>query len=365
MTSRPLSPMHLPAPGKRARAVCAATLGLVLAFADSALAAEIIAGDLRHQRITIVDYKNGRVEFQTTQGITEQVAVWEIDQIVADETANGAEFNEAEEFLRRGDAGQAMIRYDRVLRSASGFWIRLTRARLLAAADGTNQFDKTARVFLDVLKDDPFAAAQLLPENLPTSASSAAQRGLQRLDEALGDVEDEQSRMLITLLRYAGLGAMNDSRHAKLSAELVGMRLPPELTSPRSIAIRMSAMQSQLEGGELAGIVEAIDAAIPTAPESALPQLLLLKSRTLFVVASTPEDYLAAALPAMRVAVHFADQPDAGEGLLLAARAHESSGRSADARNLLLECLRSPAATAETKEQVRAKLAEMGNSGSP
>jgi hypothetical protein len=124
-------------------------------------------------------------------------------------------------------------------------------------------------------------------------------------------------------------------------------------------------MQGLLESGEQGGIVSAIDAAIPSAPEAALPQLLLLKSRTLFVLANTPEDYLAAALPAMRVAVHFADSADAGEGLLLAAEAHQASGRTADARHLLLECLRTGAATAQTKERVRSRLAEMGESPSP
>lgn len=380
MTNGPLCRMPLPAWSGESRArarsaptgrvnccyaVIAATLGVSFALAHPTLAAEVIAGETRHQRITIINYNQGRIEFQTTQGLTESVPIWEIDQITIDESTIAAEFNAAEEYLRRGDAGQAMIRFERVLRSASGYWIKLARARLLAAADGTDQFDKTARVFLDVLKDDPVAAAHLLPVNLPTSSTSAAQRGMTRLDEALGDAGDETSRMLITLVRYAGLRAIKDKRHAQMNAALVAMRLPPEWVSARSLAIRMSAMQSLLESGEQTGIVAAIDAAIPTAPKSALPQLLLLKSRTLFVLARTPEEYLAAALPAMRVAIHFADQPDAGEGLLLAARAHESSGRRADARNLLIECLRSSASTAETKERVRARLAAMGESGSP
>jgi hypothetical protein len=86
-------------------------------------------------------------------------------------------------------------------------------------------------------------------------------------------------------------------------------------------------------------VLEAVEQLRPYCPSEALPDLLLLKGRTLLNRGGDREDLLRAGLSFMRVVIHFPDHDLAPEALIEAAEVHERLELPVPAIRLLNECL--------------------------
>jgi tetratricopeptide (TPR) repeat protein len=347
-----------------AASLCAPLVGGLLGHA--ARADEILAGEQAIHRAEVVGYAAGQVEYRATDGKHAKMPVWVIDYLVIDSVANVADFNEAEEYLVKDQAAQAVGRYERALRGSSGYMADLAQVRLLMAADRAGAFEKAVRAFLTLTEKDPVAAANLFPESLPVEMSSASARNIAKIESVLADPAARGDRSLVEYLLYEARRKQTDTPVPALAnlAEAVAItQLPAELMTVRTAKVKAAAMEALMLAGRAEEIIAAIDASLVDLPVDLIPEFLLLKSRAMLSGAETYEGWMEAALPAMRAAIHYADTPAAGEGLLLAAEAHEKAGLVDDATRLLRRCLRLDSATENAKDRARQTLARLAAAG--
>lgn len=350
------------------RSATVAILGAVLAFCAVAtdggalLADEIRLADRTLKEVKVVGYENGLIEFRNASGVFDQVEVWLVTSLSVDDGAHASDLNEAEDLANRNETGPAIDRYERAVRAARGFWPRLINARLLGVTDRAGQYEQAAHAFVDVLETDPVAAAQLYPTILPDQPSRGVNRALKRLEKSVEDAEDSDRKLLAMMLRYSLLRSVADPEWTDLNRVVATTVLPTELTNERTGAVQLRALESLLDAGGRVEVLGAVQRGLANAPDSYAASLLLLKSRALLASAKTPDDCLAAAVPAMRVAIHFAKNKQVGDALILAAEAHEAGGFSDDAVRLLREVLRREASTDDARQTARKQLARLSES---
>jgi len=332
-----------------------ATIGGV--FADQIQLPDRVLKDVK-----VVGYQDGLIEFRNASGVFDQVEVWLVTSLSVDDGPYALALSEAEDLANQNQHGPAIDRYERAVRAARGFWTRLINARLLGVADRAGQYEKAARVFVEVLEFDPVAAAQLFPMVLPDQPSRGVNRALKRLEKNVESAEDSDRKLLATMLRYALLRSVADPEWTDLNRIIATTVLPTELTNERTGAVQLRALESLLEAGGRVDVLGAVQRGLVNAPDSYAPSLLLFKSRALLASAKSSDDCLAAAVPAMRVAIHFAKSEQAGDALILAAEAHEAGGFSSDAVRLLREVLRRDASTDDARQTARRQLARLTES---
>jgi hypothetical protein len=328
----------------------------------SARADEILIGTEKRQQVEVVGFSAGLVEFRSAHRFPDELPISQIDYLFIDSVPAMQDFNEAEEYLLKQQPRQAVTRYTRALRSAGGFWQRLVRARLLMAADRAELLEKAVLAFLDLVRHDLAAAADLIPQSLPRQRSDAVQRTLRRIERAVHDQVESDARTAVELLSYALLRSLADPAADPLASKLAFRPLPARLRTQRAYAIKIDAIERILQTGQDAEAARAAEACVAQVPEAQLPRVLLLAARAQLAAASTEREWLAAATMAMRVVVHFPESGEAAAGLLLAAAAHEKLGHSADAVRLVRECRRNHQLTNRQKEQADQMLARLTHS---
>lgn len=333
-------------------------LAIILMFVVAAANADEINIDGKTlHRVQVVNYKDGELEIRTSSGEFDKLPLRDVEFMVLDSVSGVADFNEAEELVVQQEYTRAADRYERAVRAARGFWASMARVRLLMATDRADNLEKSVRAWLDVIDEDVATAAALLPTSHPADRDVANQRTIKRLEKAAESQDNNEAAKLIELLRYDVMRRASDPEAADAAIKIAAMTLPAEILTERTMAVKLTALREGISAGKTSATLTALDQMIIDAPKDYLPQVLLIKAQALLSAAKTDREFLAAALPAMRVVVHFPKSPLAGEGLLLAAEAHAASGRTSDAERLLRECLKRDTVPERIREQARAKLA--------
>ena len=311
-----------------------------------------------HARVRVSGLVAGMLQFEDAERVPREVWLGDVDLLVIESVRNLADFTEAERYLAEGDFERAIVRYQRALRVAEGFWADLVQTRLLRACDAAGRLDQALLSFVRVMRGETTGlavAADMIPNRIPPNRDATVARGLKHLDSALAGANDEQ-RALLDLVRYEVLRTTGDARAATLAATVAERRLPQILRHERTYEIQAAALRTLLQGVHTPGQLRALDQALADCPDAVLPSLLLLKGETLLRTASAPEEYIRAAWPFMRVVIHMPDDPRAAEGLFGAAQALERIGRPAKAVQLLEECVAHPGISAELHERAEREL---------
>ncbi len=314
------------------------------ANADSVIVRGKPLGDIQ-----IVGFSEGMIEYSTAVGDFDHFSIFDINSIQVDSVDRAAALNDAEEYVNNKQPRKAVEAYEKALLNAQGFWNDLVRARFVQAADEAHLFEKAAQTWMRIAHRDEVTASWLLPQNLPDQPSHATRRILKRLERGIERSATLTERALLETMRFSTLDALDDAAARVLAAPLMGLIVKTKVFAPRTMAVFTQAGDLLITNGDYAHVLQQVEKAIVEVPQDLLPELLLLKSRVQLASAATPEEYLAAALPAMRVVIHFPKHQLVGDGLILAARAHESSGRSSQARRLLEACIATDQSSAETK----------------
>ncbi len=327
---------------------------------------EILIDGRTLHRVEITAYRDGQLEYRTTSGEYGHVPLRDVRSLTLDSVTGVADFNQAEEFLLKGQPIQAVDRYERALRAARDFWEQVVDVRLLMAADRGQSFEKAVRSFLRIVEQDPVTAAHLVPHLTPATDRRARERTFKRIEEALAaDDLSAETRIVVQLLQYDALRAAADASTADAADRIAPLDIPANLLTPRTLEIKTAALNSFLAAKRYTETVQAANNLLASAPEQFLPDILLIKARALLAAAQTDEDYLRAALPAMRVVIHFPDAPQAGEGLLIAAEAHAAAKRPVDAARLLRICSGKENVPANIRKQAQEKLDELVRARTP
>lgn len=336
----------------------AVTVWLILAVVGVRADEIDVAGEHLVQ-IKIVGYEDGWIEYRDAGGVFDQLEVWRVDRLSVGGHPFAKELNDAEELTAAGQSGQALEHYGRAVRGANGFWAGLIQARLLRAADQAAQLEKMVRAFLDCLERQPVTAAHLFPSSLPEQPSRSVNRALKRIKRFESQQSEGDRKLLARMLRYALLRAVSDPEWTDLNRQIAKTVIQSKLVTERTGAVQIAAMETLLAGGAAHEVIGDVRRSLSTAPDDYVPPLLLLLGEALLASAQSPDDCLGAAIPAMRVAIHFPQTRYAGEGLLLAARAHEASGRKSDAVRILREVIRRDATMEQDKQIARKELARL------
>ena len=358
MPTGPDNPPTASRPAVRATAVLTVA---VLAAGAVVRADDIRTADQVLDHVTITGYENGLIAYRDADGVFDHVEIWRVDSLSVASAQRVARLNEAEQLVQSGKPAKAVILYRQALRAGHEYWPALIQARLMRAADRSGQYETSAKTFLDILGRDSVTAAHLFPQSLAHQPSRGVNRTLKRIRRFTSNQSDHGKQLLATMLRYAMLRAVADPEWTGLTKQIATAVVPPRLITPRTAPVQLSAMRSLLESGSRVEVLGAINRSLSTAPRDYLAPLLLLKSEALYLSAASPDDYLGAAIPAMRAAIYFADTPDAARGLLLAAKAHQACGHTDDAIRLLREVLRRDAATDQTRQSARRELKRLSN----
>jgi len=176
---------------------------------------------------------------------------------------------------------------------------------------------------------------------------------LNKVEHTQARLADEGARAVVGLLRYRILWSLSRPEARELTRAIATKPLPPAVRTVRTFGVRLEAIEALLAEGAVADVAAMADGLVESAPEEHLACVLLLKARAMFALAQTREDWLRAALPAMRVVIHFREKPEAAEALLLAGAAHEKCGLLAGAARLARECLRRDGLTTADERRAR------------
>ena len=132
----------------------------------TSLADEIAYGDVTLQQVRIVDLEGGNIVYRTPAGDVRSVPIAEVNRLFVDSVSSLRDLNDAESRADSGDYVHAQRYYERASRTASGFWERLVRARMIQSCDKGDQIHALARQFVLLARDEEFGpalAAELLP----------------------------------------------------------------------------------------------------------------------------------------------------------------------------------------------------------
>jgi tetratricopeptide (TPR) repeat protein len=311
-------------------------------------------------RAQIVDYADGEIEVRTETGEYDHLPLDAVEFIVLDSVSGVADFNQAEELLVQNKAGRAVERYERAVRSARGFWATIARVRLVMAADASGNLDRAVRAWTELVDEDLVTAARLIPQSAIAQRERANRRTIIRLAKVIAAHDGGAARHLLELMHCELLRRVGSPDLAECARAVARQPLPPRIISERSVAIWLAAVSTGLTNANRDETLAALDDMLADAPGPYLPDVLLAKARVLLATARSEREYFDAALPAMRVVVHFPKTIQAGDGLLLAAEAHEAAGQVPAARRLLRECLARDTVPERVRVQAREALVRLG-----
>ena len=322
----------------------------------AARADEITTRTDHFHKIKIIDYAYGHIRFRQPSGDVTSVSILDVHAMLVDTVGGVSDLNQAEIYIDKGRPAQAVLRYERALRSTSGFWKELVRVRLLRACDQAGHLDKTVVHWLAVLRRDPALAAELLPSSIPPTRTRAVSRAMFDLEAALAKTTDKPARRLMDLLQYSIYRRLGDDVADDLATRIAVVPLTGPIATIPAYGIKTEALRRVFEMKRNREVLAGLDAAIEDCPETSLPDLLLLKGEVLCATARNREDYIRSGWAFMRVPIHFPDDPRAARGLLGAAGVHEKIDAPEKAVELLRECLALESADAETRTAADAAL---------
>ena len=368
MTGRPIRAATVRERGKRrfgcvaghrfltgaARMTVAFFLSSGPAFAD-----EIITRDRSIQRIQIVGLNSGDLVYRDETGLESSFPVADAIRIIVHSVGDLRDFSQAEEYLADGQPEEAIVRYQRALRLARGFWVPIVHLRMLQASDGTARFDRTLGQFLWLLHSPlagPGVASRVLPRGLPVSDGEAARSALKRIVAAAPKSNSDDSDDLLILLRFAVLDSIADGSADAVAMDVASRPLGQAIASVRAYEIKLAALGRARRAGHHQVALRGLDQAMELCPRQLLPELLIAKGELMLEAASDRGELLLAASTLMRVPIHFTEHALAGRGLRLTGEIHDRLGRPEQAVALLEECLRSKSLPDAERSAARADL---------
>ncbi len=324
-----------------------------------AIADEIITPDRSIQRIQIVGLSAGDLVYRDENGLESSFPLAGATRIIVHSVADLRDFSQAEEYLAGGQPEEAIVRYQRALRLARGFWVPIVHLRMLQASDGTDRFDRTLAQFLWLLRSPlagPGVASRVLPRGLPVSDGEAARSALKRIVAAGPESNSDDSDDLLILLRFAVLDSIADGSADAVAVDVASRPLGQSIASVRAYEIKLAALGRARRAGHHEIVLRGLDRAIELCPTELLPDLLIAKGELLLETASDRGELLLAASTLMRVPIHFAKHCLAGRGLRLTGQIHDRLGRPEQAVALLEECLQSTSLPDAERSAARADL---------
>ncbi len=315
---------------------------LVLIGAGPAGADQINAAGRTYVHGRVAGLSGGFITFREDGGQAIQLPIEWIERLFIDSHRGMDDFNQAEELFAAGDFARSIVPYERAMRSLTdGYWPDLVACRLMVANDRAGRLDRAVSQFVRALRGrdaGPSTVARIIPTHTPQRRDESTARAVETLDEALRSTEGELHGTLLRLLRYRILAALDDPRAEAERVAVVSMPLPAMLRTRQVYDILIEALAVLLKSRTDPADLAQLDRAITEAPPIVLPDLLLLKGRTLVARAKSREDLIRGAWPLMRVAIHMPDDPRAAAGLYETALVMERLERPDKALRLLEEC---------------------------
>lgn len=215
----------------------------VLLIAGTLLAASVASADelvvqgLPNQKVTILDFRDGRVVYQTARGDQSEREYERVQRLVVEgETA----FNDAEKAFAEDKKPASIDNYIKAIRGTSKPWLRAFAARRLIDAMGpdSKRFDARVAAYIGVALTNPDEAAAIKP--------SLPEKGNRQLDAAVADIEavlkqpnlgEKQQVELLTFLSeiHAQRG---DNAAVNAIDERIDRAMPSNANDPARLARR-------------------------------------------------------------------------------------------------------------------------------
>ena len=173
------------------------------------------------------------------------------------------------------------------------------------------------------------------------------------IEAALSAGPREAERTLLILLRFAVLARIGDERSRQAAMDAAAAEVQDAARTEAAYRIQLAALRQVLEGGADDRLVTQVDQALRTAPDVLLPELLMMKGEVLGRLARSPRDYMRAAWPYLRVAVHFPNHELVPRALLCAAEALERAELPDKALALVEESVGHARANAADRDEAR------------
>ncbi len=347
----------------RRTCVCALVLGACLS--PRTVADEIEYGSTRVERIRIVDMEGASLAYRTPAGDYKFVTIGDIKHIRVDTVGSLRDFNEAEDRQLEGDFVRANVHYERAIRVATDFWVRLTRARWIRSCERAGRFDILATQFSTLLRDEEHGvrlAAQLLPATPVPPDSREVARALKSLEKARGP-SSQSGHLLMELLEYALRSGERDAKSLAAARTIARAPFPLEIATRSVYRLKTAALRELLERDADFDVVSTVNAELANVADEVLPELLLIKAEAQLAKATNDEEAMRAGWSAMRVAIHFPADARTPEALLIAARVHERIDRNPTAIKLLRECVRHAGVDSKTKQRAQEMMSRLRASG--
>ncbi len=348
--------------GWRGAVLCA---GLLIG-GGAARADRIVYGQTTLQGVRIINLDGARVAYRTPGGDLELIDYAGVVRLHVDTVSRMRDLNEAEALVAQGEHARALVHYERALRLAESFWVRLVRARMIQACAAAGRMDMLTAQYVKLLSDESDGlalAAELLPDRVSNGAARGAVRATKQIDAVIGGLESQSARVLLEMLRYQLVDANDAGRADGYARTLAWQPIPPKVASRGAYRIKADALQRQIPDGRGRDVVAEVDRAMLIAPYEVLPELLLVKARALLHAASNEDDLVRVGWAAMRIVLHYPDDPRTPEALMVAAKVHERIGRAPTALKLLGECIGHRAVTADLRRQAEADVERLRTPG--
>jgi len=343
-----------------------AVVGVLMASVSVGRADQVLIEGVSRTPVTILDLEGGRLKYQTADGVTTSAWLPDVQRITLDRHGKFLDFNEAERCLTGGDASQAIALYRRMLRVSESFWPDLIAARLVRACALADRIDQAALHFVQVLRCErggPPLAVRLIPQRLPSQRDARVVRAIGHLEGALREIQSSERRIPLELFLFALVQGSGDHRSLSAARDVASLDISGPLGCRRAFALQQRALEEVLRAAPADVPLTSLDRAIRDCPEALLPGFLQIKGEVLLRRAHTREDWIRAAWPFMRIAIHMPDDDRVPRALLGAARALEGIGDWNKAVALLDESLAHPRIDDGTRVLVEKRLREIQGAG--
>jgi hypothetical protein len=318
-----------------------AACAVLVVVAESA-ADQVVAGGANWPGVSIVGLQGGRLRFHSADGSLHEPWLDEVDVVTVDRGGAFLDLNEAERYFAQGDGANAVTRYRRATRGSDEFWPEFIEARLVQALTRTEQWDQAALGLVRLIRGrwtGPALAARLIPIVPPRASGGDVKKAIETVEAALKKETKDEPRLVLEFFRYELLRGSDPSGAAAAAVGVARSAIPLTLQCDRLYAVQEPALQGWLAEKPDAEKLRALNVFARDCPMPLLPQVLVLKGRSMSAAAQTSEEFIRAAWAFLRVVIHMPDDPAAVDALIGAAEALDRAGRRTKSVELLLECL--------------------------
>lgn len=326
-----------------------AFLACVMWVTGPAFGDQVTIGADDYPNVEIVSFEQGKLIFRTPRDRDIESPIRNVDFIMVSRGRRFADFNEAEQYLLKGEPARAIPRYQRALRTAGSFWQGLCLARAITACDRAGRIDQATRYWIGLAEIDQSgveAAVQLLPRNIKDSQRHEMDRAIALLTKAAAKQRKIDLAVLFRLQLYRMLDAIGDDRIVETAHIILASDWSKNLSHTDIYEILIDVLDRDMQREVTLESLTRLNEAIADAPTEMLSRLLLLKGFALLRYEGEPRSEIPAGWAFMRVVAHMPDSPDAAKGLYGAALAMEKLGRVDKSVSLLQECRNHKFATA-------------------